>query len=125
MIPNTFEGVSFTSKMLPDTEFSLAYFLKQKLRDHSTFHHVFAYGNREDPLSVYALNDDSAMHRGITLDALEQRGIEDRLFVFEMKNRSIEDFFIRFNYTAVPKLLSSFMVQSSYRVEMDEWSVIP
>ena len=126
MIPNTFEGISLVSKMIPNTMVSMAYLWKQKLRDHSDFHHLFAYGDRKnDPYAMYSENDDSAMHRGITVSKLRNKNIDDRLFVFEMKNNSIDNLALRMNYTAVPELISYMMLQADYRFEIYDWSVMP
>lgn len=125
MIPNTFEGISLYSNFF-DTAWKAAFFTKQKLRDHANFHHLFAYGEEEGkPYSAYSQNDDSAMHRGITLSKLKDRGIEDRLFVIEGMNRSIENLNILANYTTVPELLSYAMIQLGYEVDLGEWFVIP
>ena len=43
MIPNTFEGYSLTSRYFNGTTIKLAYFLKQKLRDHTSFHDVITF----------------------------------------------------------------------------------
>ena len=40
MIPNTFEGFTLHSNEIKNVDLNLAYFYKQKLRDHSGFHHV-------------------------------------------------------------------------------------
>jgi len=126
MIPNTFEGLTFESKDMFDTSLKLAYLTKQKLRDHSTFHHVLAFGNDfSKPYDFYTQNDDSAMHLGLTTSKLDAEGIEDKLIVVEMKNRSIENLTVSANYTAVPKLVSSAMLQVDYRFDLGEWSVIP
>jgi hypothetical protein len=118
MIPNTFQGLSIHSKFFPRTSLKMAYFDKQKLRDHNNFHHLFAY-------EKYTQNDDSAMHRGLTLSKLEALGIEDKLWIFELKNRSIKDVTLSANYTAVPDLLSSALFQADYRIDLYDWSVIP
>jgi hypothetical protein len=126
MIPNTFEGVTLHSKVIPDTSVKLAYLTKQKLRDHSKFHHLLAFGNNaNNTYDFYNQNDDSAMHIGLTTSKLNARGIEDRLIIFEMMNRSIENLALRINYTTVPKLVSSAMIQADYRFDVEEWSVIP
>lgn len=117
MIPNTFEGITLWSKVLPRTLVKMAYLTGQKLRGHKGFHHLLAYGDRE--------NDDGAMHRGLTLSKLRDKGIEDKLIVLELKNSSVENMILRMNYTAVPELLSSAMVQADYRLEVGNWSVIP
>ena len=64
MIPNTFEGVSFESSDFRDTLIKAAWFDRQKLRDHTSFHHVLAYGDYPgNPYAAWTENDDSAMHR--------------------------------------------------------------
>ena len=126
MIPNTFEGLSVRSRIIPETSFKMAYFTRQKLRDHSSFHHVLAAGDdMNDPYAIYRENDDSAMHFGLKKSELEARGIKDRLIVAEAKNRSIDNMSWRINYTAVPDLVSSLMLQTDYQFFVDDWSVIP
>ena len=126
MIPNSFEGISLLSKSIPNTSINMAYLVKQKLRDHVAFHHLLAYGDSKgDPYSKYTQNDDGAMHRGITLSKLRNKNIKDRLFVFEVKNSSIDNLDLRMNYSTVPKLLSYLMVQTDYRLEVNDWLVIP
>lgn len=126
MIPNTFEGITLNSPSIYKTSFKVAYLTKQKLRDHSDFHHVLAVGDdANDPYTIFSENDDTAMHFGLKKSELEARGIEDRLIVMEIKNRSIENLIFRMNYTAVPELISSAMFQADYRIYLGEWSVLP
>ena len=126
MIPNTFEGVTLHSKDLSGTLVNVAYLTRQKLRDHTTFHSVLAFGdNAENPYNLYSQNDDSAMHKGLTTSKLEAMGIEDKLIVMEMMNRSMEQLTLRMNYTSVPELISSAMIQADYRFDLGEWSVMP
>jgi len=126
MIPNTFEGVTFSSYSLYHTSLKMAYFTKQKLRDHDGFHHLLAYGDDStDPYARYTQNDDSAMHRGLTLSKLNALGIDDKLIVLEAMNRSIDKLTLHANYTAVPDLLSSVMLQADYRFTLGDWSVMP
>ena len=127
MIPNTFEGITLmNSSSMYDTSFKMAYLTRQKLRDHSDFHHVLAAGDLNNSLyDIYSENDDTAMHFGLTKSELEARGIDDRLIVAEAKNRSIENLTIMMNYTAVPELISSAMIQADYRMDLGRWSVIP
>lgn len=126
MIPNTFEGVSVHSTSIPGTLLKMAYFTRQKLRDHSEFHHVLAYGDDpSDPYASYSQNDDSAMHRGLTLSALRDKDIDDKLYIFEAHHYAIDNLTLFANYTAVPKLISSAMLQANYRLEVGDWAVIP
>ena len=129
MIPNTFEGITLVTNDLPKTTFKAAYLTRQKLRDHSTFHHVLAYGyvpgSAVTEYTQYTQNDDSAMHRGLTLSRLQAAGIDDRLVVLQAKNQSLGPLTLRGNYTAVPDLVSSAMVQADLFLEMGEWSFLP
>lgn len=126
MIPNTFEGMTFDSSTFYNTSLKAAYLTRQKLRDHSDFHHVLAVGdNPNDPYAIFTQNDDTAMHYGLDLSKLKARGIDDRLIVLEGKNRSVENLTLKVNYTSVPDLISSAMLQADYRVYLGNWSVIP
>jgi len=126
MIPNTFEGVTFESKALHKTSLKMAYFTKEKLRDHSSFHHIFAYADQSsDGYTQFSQNDDSAMHRGLTLDALNKRDIEDRLMLFEMRHRGLRHAELKVNYSLVPNLLSFMMIQADYSFDVGDWTVVP
>ncbi|MCK5854327.1 MAG: OprD family outer membrane porin [Sulfurovaceae bacterium] len=126
MIPNSFEGFNLSSTMMFDTKIKLAYLSKQKLRDHSSFHHVLAYGdNPADDYAQYTQNDDSAMHRGLTMSKLKANGIEDKLFVAEVLHTPMENLFLTGNYTAVPDLISSAMLEAKYEYYLREFLIIP
>jgi len=126
MIPNTFEGLTLSSTFIPDTSLKMAYLTRQKLRDHSSFHHVLAVGDDvNDPYTIFTENDDAGMHFGLKESELQARSIEDRLIVVDVKNTSIENLILSMNYTAVPELLSSAMIQADYRIYVGDWSVIP
>ncbi len=120
MIPVAFEGANLRVRTFPNTKIQLAYITKMKLRDHESFHRVLAYN--DDPSNPYAKwteNDTGSMHRGLTTSKLDARGIDDRIFLIEGKNSSIENTSIQFSYTAVPELVSSLMLEGSYRFKLD------
>lgn len=126
MIPNTFEGATLRNYSIPDTSILLAYLTKQKLRDHSSFHHLLAVGDdSDDPYAIFTENDDSAMHFGLKLSELEARGIEDRLIIAETRNESIENLSLMLNYTAVPELISSATLQADYKFDLGDMYIIP
>ena len=127
MIPNTFQGVTFESTDIPDTLFKAAYLNKQKLRDHTTFHSVLARANAVDgdPYRVYTGNDDSAMHAGLTKSKLDALGINDRLMILDVRNHSIENLVVRANYTAVPDLVSSAMIEGGYEFNLLDFDIVP
>jgi hypothetical protein len=127
MIPNGFEGYTYHSSDIPDTKIKVAYLLRQKLKDHTSYHHLLAWQPRTttDKYAPYTQNDDSAMHRGLSLDKLYQRGIDDRLVVLEATNQTIHNLKITANYTAVPKLLSLAMMQLDYKISYGKWQIKP
>ena len=126
MIPNTFEGVTLRSREVPSTSLLLAYLTRQKLRDHIDFHHLLAVGDDpDDPYSIFTENDDSAMHFGLKLSELQARGIDDRLIIAEAKSESIDNVVFMMNYTAVPELVSSAMIQADYMFDLGDMYIIP
>lgn len=126
MIPNTFEGITLTSRDISDTVVKTAYLTRQKLRDHSRFHHLLAYGYEKDvPYSYYRENDDAGMHRGLTLEKLREKGIDDRVWIAEIENRTTDNLTLTANYTEVPDLLSSAILQADYAFEIGGWKYRP
>lgn len=126
MIPNSFEGISLKSRYFDNTEIKLAYLTQMKLRDHSRFHHILAYGDdANDKYSKYNQNDDSAMHRGLTQSKLNARGIDDRLLVLDVRDKSIDDLYINLNITAVPQLVSSAMIELGYNYLSNGYQISP
>ncbi|HHS92050.1 MAG TPA: outer membrane porin, OprD family [Campylobacterales bacterium] len=116
MIPVAFEGADLHIRTLPNTKIQFAYLIKQKLRDHETFHRVLAYNdNPNDPYAKWTGNDDGAMHKGLTFSKLDAKGIDDKILVFETKNNSLKNTTFKVGYTAVPELISSFVLEGSYK----------
>ena len=125
MIPNTFEGATLHSKLIPDHMLKVAYLAKEKLRDHTEFGHIFAYNDGEGKYDKWLGNDDTAMHRGITISKLDALGIKDRVMLFELNNDKKNDFNYLLNYTIVPELFSSMTVDMSYKYQINDFKVSP
>jgi len=119
MIPNTFEGVTWSSTAIPNHKLYTGYLVKQKLRDHNKFHHLFAYDDGAGEYDKWRENDDTAMHRGITLSKLKEKGIKDRLLFAEIANSKKDDFTYMVNYTAVPKLFSTLGMDVTYKYKTE------
>ncbi|MEJ2497032.1 MAG: OprD family outer membrane porin, partial [Sulfurovaceae bacterium] len=120
MIPNSFEGLTLQTSFLPNTDIKLAYLRKEKLRDHSNFHHLFAYGDGSGAYSQYTQNDDTAMHQGITMSALKQRGIDDVLYIAEFTNKSLPNSEIKLNITVAPELITLAMIEAKYNFKIND-----
>jgi hypothetical protein len=119
MIPNAFEGANLRISTFPNTKIQLAYITKQKLRDHEHFHRVLAYNDDPTPYAQWTENDDGAMHRGLTTSKLDAKGIDDHIIVIEGSNRSIDNTTLQASYTAVPELVSTLMLEGSYKFQLD------
>jgi hypothetical protein len=65
------------------------------------------------------------MHFGLIKSELDALGIKDRLMVIDMRNHSMENLILRLNYTAVPELVSSAMIQADYEMNLLDIDVIP
>ena len=115
MIPNTFEGITWASKEIGNHKFYSAYLVKQKLRDHNDFHHLFAYDDGVGKYDNWRENDDTAMHRGITLSKLNEKSIDDRLMFMEFSNAKNNDLNYLFSYTLLPQLFSTFGTDLTYK----------
>ena len=125
MIPNTFEGAYAEIRSLPKTRIQLAYISKQKLRDHDTFHHVLAYGDKTENYGQWRENDDGGMHRGLTLSKLKAEGINDKLIVIEAKNKSIKRTTLRAGFTTVPNLVSSLILEGTHTIKLPFMKIRP
>jgi len=119
MVPNAFRGITFETQDIPKTQIKAAWFDGQKLRDHTSFHHVLAFGDDpENADAKWSENDDAAVHRGLTLSRLAAAGIDDRLIVFQAQNSSVPNLTAMLNYTDVPDLLGSVTGELNYAISM-------
>lgn len=130
IIPNTFDGLVATTKIVPDTNIKLAYLQEQKLRDHTTAHSVLMYGDANSSSQErpeWDENDDSAMHKGFKYSALKAAGkpTDAPLIVSDIKNRSIKDLNLDASMYMVPELLSQTMLEANYKINFDGFSVSP
>ncbi len=129
MIPNTFEGVSLTSRYVPDTSVMLAFFNKQKLRDHTRFHDVITFGHKNrSPYHRWYNNDDSAVHRGLSYANLKAGGgeVNNDLVIVGISNTSITRLKLDAWYNAVPDLFYSFMGEANYKIPIGcGWTLTP
>ncbi len=125
MIPNTFEGLTLESEAFQGLKIKAGYLIKQKLRDHSRFHHLFAYDDGEGRYDSYRQNDDAAMHKGITLGKLKALGIKDRLMVLDVSSVQTGYTTWSMGYSMVPDLFSSFQVEYVHYWEHNGYRIAP
>ena len=135
MIPNTFEGFSLVSEDLKNHTFKLAWFTKQKLRDHTRFHDPMTFADislsglptKEKLIHAWAANDDSGMNKGLSWSNYDKAGEskEHDLLVAEVWSRAVPHFKAMVNVTAVPDVLSSLTLEGHYTFEAGDWRIVP
>jgi len=116
MIPNTFDGLTVTSKDIPKTTIQLAYLAKQKLRDHTKSHDVLAFKSWEE-------NDDSAVNKNLTVDRI---GRDNKLLIATITNKSIKNLKLNASYASVPGVINNLTLEGHYAIPIaEEWKVVP
>jgi hypothetical protein len=130
MIPNTFDGLVIGSQEIAQTQITVAYLIKQKLRDHTSSHSLLMVGDANSSSSLnpqWSENDDGAMHKGLTYTALKAAGkpTDAPLIVLDVKNRSITDLHVDFSSYIVPQLLSQVMGELNYNMTFGGITVTP
>jgi hypothetical protein len=126
MIPNSFEGIYYKNLSIPKTTLKAAFLQKEKLRDHSKFHHILAYGDDpNDSYSKWTQNDDGAMHKGLTLSKLKEKHIDDEMYLIEAQNTTVDNLTVKLNYTELPELLSYAILDAKYKINADDFMIIP
>ncbi|QOP42412.1 OprD family porin [Sulfurimonas marina] len=122
MVPNTFDGLVVTNKDLPQTRVRGAYFLTQKLRDHTTAHDVITFdtGSATDAKSSWNGNDDSAVHKGLSHANFLAAGEDTNhdLIVVDLQNKSVENLQVDVTYGSVPGVVSSLTGELNYKVDL-------
>ncbi|MEN4045300.1 OprD family outer membrane porin [Sulfurimonas sp. NWX367] len=118
MIPNTFDGLTVVSKDLPKTTVKLAYFTKQKLRDHTVAHDVLAF----DPNNKWNQNDDSAINKNLTVARIGQ---DNKLIVGTVTNKSVKNLKASVGYATVPGVVSNITLEAHYTIPVGSMKVVP
>ncbi len=131
MVPNTFQGLSVDSQGdLKDTRLRVAYFDRQKLRDHRDFHSVIAYGSyrTKDSDGVYVPNrgvglenDDAASHRGLSVRNIEAAGekVDPGMLVFTAKNNSVRNLRMDLDTMYIDGFVASVIPEVNYDFFLD------
>lgn len=118
MIPNTFQGYSVETKDIPDTRLRGAYFTKQKLRDHTTFHDVVTFKDASG--NSWNNNDDAGVHKGLTYANFVAAGadVNHALVVADAQNKSVKNLQLDLTYGLVPDVVSSVTAEANYKIAL-------
>jgi hypothetical protein len=122
MIPNTFDGITMTTRDIPQSTLRFAYLDKQMLRDHTKRHDVLAYRDASSPDS-WSQNDDSGVNKNLTVARI---GKDNELYIATITNKSIRNLRLNLNYLTVPDVLSNASVEAHYGFDLTrETKIIP
>ena len=116
MIPNTFDGITASIKDVPKTTIQLAYFAKQKLRDHTVSHDILA-------VDGWTQNDDSAINKNLSVDKI---GDDNSLIIASITNKSIKNLKVNLSYAMVPDVVSNLTFEAHYVIPIvGKWKIAP
>ncbi len=118
MIPNSFDGLTVESKIIKDSEIQLAYFQRQKLRDHTSSHDVLTFG--DEKANNWGNQDDSAVHKGLSYANFVKAGEDpdNELVIATVKNKSLKNLELSAGYLAVPEVLNQTVVEANAKIDL-------
>lgn len=125
MVPNTFEAAIIENKDIPDTSIRAGYIMAQKLRDHQSFHSIIAYSGSDKT----AYNDDSGVHKGLSVTNIRNRGngdIDPEMKLLTISNKSIPNLKLDAEYVGVKGFINTVIAEANYQIKLnDAWTVTP
>ncbi|WP_309494831.1 hypothetical protein [Sulfurovum sp.] len=130
MIPNTFDGVSVSAKVGSKTKARVAWFGKQKLRDHENAHDMITF-NSADTTDLYRKwdnNDDAGVHKGLNYDAFGLAGEDANhdMFLADIKTKAVKNLDFTLSALTVPGVVTDIVAEGHYRFNLDNgWAVRP
>jgi hypothetical protein len=126
MIPNTFDGISTVVKFPFQTEARLAYFTKQKLRDHTSSHDVLTF--QDATSEPWRNNDDSAIHKGLSYERFQVAGQESQhqLVIADVRTKVIDNLNAIFSFLSVPNVVYDLVAEVHYKMMLAQgWALRP
>jgi len=126
MIPNTFDGLSAIVKLNDKTKARVAYFDKQKLRDHTSAHDVVTFKDSDG--EKWNNNDDAAVHKGLTHDAFVAAGEDPHhdLIVADIRSKSIKNLDATLSLLSVPGVVNDIVAEAHYTIPFQNgWALRP
>lgn len=114
MIPNTFDGITFTNTSLAKTTIKAAYLTAQKLRDHTSSHDVLAY-------DAWNENDDSGVNKSLTTSEI---GTDNKLIILSGSTKAFENHKFDLSIANVPDVFTSTIFEGNHIFKFDNGMVI-
>ncbi len=127
MIPNTFDGVSAAVKIAPKTKARVAWFGKQKLRDHEDAHDVITFKDVNG--ESWNNNDDAGKHRGLSYDNFIAAGEDPDhdMYLADITTKYIKNLKLTGSYLQIPGVVKDFVIEAHYKIPLSDtgWAVRP
>jgi hypothetical protein len=127
MIPNTFEAAVVENKDLPNTKISAGYIVRQKLRDHQSFHSILASAETGS-VDKTAYNDDSGTHKGLTVSRIMGKGADanPEMMLLTAENKSVPNLTLNGEYVGIEGFFSTAIAEANYKIDLpDGWTLTP
>ena len=125
MVPNTFEAAVVENSDIANTKLRAGYIMSQKLRDHQVFHSVIAY----DSVSKVEGNDDSGVHKGLSVANIGTRGngdIDPQMILLTAENTSIPNLKLNAEYVGLDGFFNTAIAEANYKIKLsDAWTLTP
>ncbi|MEE4202689.1 MAG: hypothetical protein V2I45_03600 [Halieaceae bacterium] len=110
MIPNTFDGASFTYKAAAGIKLAGAWFYQTKLRDHIYGHDFLTYN--DDQGRPWRNQDDSGAHRGLTFDRLTAAGLDtDNEMIILSAQKKFGAIDTKLSHLRIPELMGQTVLE--------------
>lgn len=126
MIPNTFDGVSASAKLLEKSQLRVAYFTQQKLRDHTTAHDVITF--KDESGEKWGNNDDAAVHRGLSYENFVAAGEDPDhdMIIADFTTKDIKNLKATASYLQVSGVVQDVVLEAHYKIGFENgWAVRP
>jgi len=127
MIPNTFDGVSAAVKIAPKTKARIAWFGKQKLRDHEDAHDVVTFKDADS--ESWNNNDDAGKHKGLNYNNFVASGKDPKhtMYLADITTSYIKNLKLAGSYLQIPDVLQDFVIEAHYKIPFSDsgWAVRP
>ena len=127
MIPNTFDGISVGVKVAEKTKARVAWFGKQKLRDHENAHDVITF--KDGAGESWNNNDDAGKHKGLNYNNFIAAGKspDNNMYLADITTKYVKNLKLTGSYLQIPGVLKDFVIEAHYKIPVSDsgWAVRP
>ncbi len=125
MIPNSFMGVTVTSKDIAGVEARAFYFTSTRLRDHEASHDFVTFQDENN--ASWMNNDDAAINKALKYSTLKAAGMatDHDMNGADITYTGIKGLKATVTHNMVPEIVLQEAAEASYKVEMGDISITP